>query len=273
MAFDARDDIRVPVPATRRHVEREDGPLANSWSDPADEASGLARRAAGGLVGLDRERRRIERDAVLSPRAYSTVIFSSRTSQRTRSGSRVKGSLQPPSPAQTLRKTSPRLSVKVHFAGSACAVGVPRFRKFPHAVPSRPPWSPYGSWRRRSVRSWSVPSASAKRYSRISASPPRKRRSQPRRPLSPDGRLCLNGGGELPTTSPRRRRSRTCSVALPSWRAGSGRKIDVTSEGSRRRVATPVFPPTARTVQPVSPAHERRYRVACRNRTVGDAET
>jgi hypothetical protein len=67
MAFDARDDIRAPVPATRRHVEREGGPLAKG--SPADDERPRTRgqtrpmklavsRAAqaGGLVGLDRAR-------------------------------------------------------------------------------------------------------------------------------------------------------------------------------------------------------------------------
>src|SRR5262245_23745397 len=54
-----------------------------------------------------------------SRRAYSAVSFSSRTSRRTRSGSRVSGSPKPPAPARTWRKTAPRWSVRVHLAGSS----------------------------------------------------------------------------------------------------------------------------------------------------------
>ena len=96
-----------------------------------------------------------------SRRAYSTrQLLLAHVAQRTRAGSRVE-------------RVAPAAGAREHVAedvaapdgractwSGGCARGaVPGFRMLADGVPSRPPARPYGRKRRRSVRSWSVPSA------------------------------------------------------------------------------------------------------------------
>ena len=76
-----------------------------------------------------------------SRRAYSGVSFSSSTSCSTRSGSRSRGSPQPPGPARRWRKTSSRTSSSVHLLGSGRA-SVSGFKTLSDGVPGRPPARP-----------------------------------------------------------------------------------------------------------------------------------